>query len=79
MLLFEIHPNLLLMMSKKRYILGGGGGWFAKIGYPFLGGLSRIGYDRIWVGRWVKNGPKKSDILYGWPLIYITKKDPVLP
>ena len=55
------------MMSKKRYIWRAGGR-FAKIGYPFLGGLSRIGYDRIWVGRWVKNGPKKSDILYGRPL-----------
>ena len=24
--------------------------------------------NRIWVDRWVKNGPQKSDIICGWPL-----------
>ena len=32
--------------------------------------------NRIWVGRWVKSGPKKSDIICGWPLraMYVSQK-----
>ena len=44
------------------------GGVFSKIGESLyknafsIGGKSEIG------GRGVKNDPKKSDIIYGWPL-----------
>ena len=49
----------------------GEGGWFSKIGESLckkafsIGGKSEIG------GGGVKNDPKKSDIIYGRPLVFI--------
>ena len=53
--LVEYHPRFAL--SKMRYMLSYWVGPSTLMGYPTLGGLSRIRDDLIWVSGWVKNGP----------------------
>ena len=49
-------------------------GWFPKIGRHKLGKVSNIGHDRTGVGRWVKKGSKKLDVICGRPIIDFSRK-----
>ena len=46
----------------------GVGGRFSQIGYPFLGRSSKIGHNRIWVGRQAKKGLKNRISFMDGPL-----------
>ena len=45
-----------------------------KIGYYLFERASELKKNRIWVSRWVKNGPEKSDIIYGWSLCSLQER-----
>ena len=69
-LFFVLDSNLTWPVLDWSNIMG----WFPKIGRHKLGKVSNIGHDRMGVGRWVKKGSKKSDVICGRPLTIMKKK-----